>query len=125
MKTKEQIKKYLLKNGHSPKAMDKICGFLVGAGIKDSDEPVKFAKGTGTFDDFMDWYNCDEDACFNCPLYGVLEYLCERMNETNDKELIDRLQDYTSFLISSFGVGVEENDGEMMAIFPCAHCRKK
>ena len=45
MKTKEQVISYVLKNGHTNEAISKITGFLIGAGLKDNDEKIKFKVG--------------------------------------------------------------------------------
>lgn len=55
--SKEVIKEHLLNVGHSESAILKICGWLVGKGLKSSDEAFKFKKGDGTFDEFLYWIN--------------------------------------------------------------------
>lgn len=55
--TKEIIKEHIKNVGHCDSAILKICGWLVGKGLKASDEVFKFKKGDGTFDEFLYWAN--------------------------------------------------------------------
>lgn len=68
MKTFEEIKKHLLINGYTSKDKYRICGWLVAKGIKDMNETLTFREGTRNMEDFIRWFegNEEEEKPFTC-----------------------------------------------------------
>lgn len=60
-KTITEIKKHCVENGYCEKARTQICAFLVGAGLKGTQDVLKFKIGAKTFDDFVKWYNTETE----------------------------------------------------------------
>ena len=60
-KTIQDVKKHCVDNGYSEKARTQICAFLVGAGLKGTQDVLKFKIGVKTFDDFVKWYNTETE----------------------------------------------------------------
>lgn len=61
MKTLEEIKKHLLRFGYTSKDKYRICGWLVAKGIKDINETLIFREGTHTIENFIGWFECNEE----------------------------------------------------------------
>lgn len=58
MKTLEEVKAHLTKNGYNPEDMPRIEGFLFGSGLFEGDEfEIEYMGGTNSFFDFKDWFN--------------------------------------------------------------------
>lgn len=57
MKSKEEITNHLKHVGYDDKTIIKICGWLIGRGIKAIDERVQIRRGNNNFDFFFNWYN--------------------------------------------------------------------
>lgn len=57
MKSKEEITNHLKHVGYDDKTIIKICGWLIGRGIKAIDERVQIRRGNNNFDFFINWYN--------------------------------------------------------------------
>lgn len=57
MKSKEEITKHLRQVGYDNEAIIKICGWLIGRGIKAIDERVQIRRGDNNFIFFIKWYN--------------------------------------------------------------------
>ena len=68
MKTLEEIKKHLLRFGYTSKDKYRICGWLVAKGIKDTDETLVFREGTRNMEDFIRWFegNEEDEKTFTC-----------------------------------------------------------
>lgn len=64
MKTLNEVKKHCLKNGYEKSAMFKICGWLVAKGIKTAKELIRYKVGDGTFSDFVEWFESEEEYDF-------------------------------------------------------------
>ena len=60
-KTIQEVKKHCVDNGYSEKARTQICAFLVGAGLKGTQDVLKFKIGEKTFEDFVKWYNAETE----------------------------------------------------------------
>lgn len=90
-KERAEVLKHLENTGYSRHAMNKIAGFLIGAGLKDVDEAIVIAHGKGTFDDFYDWY-VGSDFVTD----WVAELAMHQAKSSNDAEkaLIDKRIDY-------------------------------
>lgn len=56
MKTLEEVKEHISKIGYTEKAIERICGFLIGKELKDEKEYLCFFKGTHEFSDFLNWF---------------------------------------------------------------------
>lgn len=74
-RSKEDIKKFLLENGFTDSARHYICGFLVGCGIKEVVEVVKFKCGDNDFDYFYRWFNGEDVE------RSHIDCLIEQLNE--------------------------------------------
>ena len=61
MKTLEEIKKHLLRFGYTKNDKYRICGWLVAKGIKDMNETLNFREGTRNMEDFIRWFECNEE----------------------------------------------------------------
>ena len=61
MKTKEEIIEHLKKVGYTQYSIGKITGWMIGAGLKEPSEIIKYKKGLNDFDDFWSWVNSEED----------------------------------------------------------------
>ena len=68
MKTLEEIKKHLLRIGYTSKDKYRICGWLLAKGIKDMNETLVFREGTRNMEDFIRWFegNEEEEKPFTC-----------------------------------------------------------
>lgn len=63
-KTIEDVRLHCLDNGYTKEAMNQICAYLCGRGIKGRKEIIKFLVGDGTYEDFLEWFENDEVAIF-------------------------------------------------------------
>lgn len=63
-KTIEDVRLHCLDNGYTKEAMNQICAYLNGKGIKGRKETIKFLVGNGTYEDFLEWFENDEVAMF-------------------------------------------------------------
>ena len=61
-KTIEDVRLHCLENGYTKEAMNQICAYLCGKGIKGRKEIIKFLVGDGTYGDFLEWFENDEVA---------------------------------------------------------------
>lgn len=87
MKTKNEVLAYLLENGHNDEAITKITGFLVGAGLKDEKEVVKFKRGNGLFSNFLDWFHDRKPKRVKGPAYTLFSLVVNAMESVDaDKE---------------------------------------
>ena len=68
MKTLEEIKKHLLRFGYTKNDKYRICGWLVAKEIKDTDETLVFREGTRNMEDFIRWFegNEEDEKPFTC-----------------------------------------------------------
>lgn len=55
------VKQHCIATGYTHKTLHQICAFLVGAGLKGTQDVLKFKIGTKTFDDFVKWYNTETE----------------------------------------------------------------
>ena len=100
MKTKEQILQHLKVAGYKRSEIGKIMGFLIGNGTKAPTEVVHYSVGTGTFDDFLTWYQSEndvmEDECPICDMFRLVFSamdLADRRNDMQMCEILDSLLD--------------------------------
>lgn len=63
MKTKEQVQDHLMNNAYPKDVINKIMGYIVAKGVKESDERVFHKTKTNgawhTFDEFVEWFEDD------------------------------------------------------------------
>lgn len=57
MKTLEEVKAHVCKNGYNQLAIQKIEGFLLGNGLLGEEFEMEYMIGERTFDDFRNWFN--------------------------------------------------------------------
>lgn len=124
MKTKEQVKEFLLNRGFTRHATNKIMGFLIGAGIKEEAEVFAHKIGDGTFEDFYAWFTSETKET-ECPLCGLIGYLFDELEIVEDEEKAGRLYEYISFLIESFDLEVEETEDSIEIECSCDNCKLK
>ena len=109
---------HLITNGYKGCEMDKICGFLIGAGLKEPDYIMKIQYGEGTFDEFYAWYNdepmledfeetCD---CPNCVLCGLMRDLAEKMLRAETMEQKEYYANQLQILVDEFGLDEEDSE---------------
>lgn len=108
MRTKEEVVKHLAENGYTPIARGRICSFLVGADIKDFDEELLIMVGKNHWEDFYEWWENEED-CDDCMFEGLMKYLCEQHNKSNDDAERDKITGYIEWLLECFDEGEVEN----------------
>ena len=102
MRTKEEVEKHLKSTGYSKNAVNRILAFLVGAGVKEFDEQMVVKYGDGTWAEFYEWWN-NEDECDDCVFCDLLNYLCEQHNKSTYEEEKEEISRYIEFLIDAFG----------------------
>lgn len=114
MKTIEEVRAFLLAHPFGKKTSTKIIGFLLGKGLIEKGEVVRFGEPTTnclTFDDFYEWFEAEE-----CPLCGILHFLASAQEvaiKDNDTEMADRFAKYINFLVEEFileTIEVEDED---------------
>ena len=114
MKTKEQVISYVMKNGHTNEAISKITGFLIGAGLKDDNEQIKFKIGDNEWASFIKWFNGnkEDDNKFDIeedshPLLKLLSLLFELRDMAiaeGDEFMKKNICDMLDFLFDEFVV---------------------
>ena len=124
MKTKEQVKEFLLNRGFTRNATNKIMGFLIGAGVKDEAEVFAHKIGDGTFEDFYVWFTSEQEEA-ECPLCGLIGYLFDELEIVEDEEKAGRLCEYISFLIEAFDLEIEETEDAIEIECSCENCKLK
>lgn len=101
MRTKEEVEKHLKETGHSKNAINRILAFLVGAGVKEFDEQMMVKYGDGTWAEFYEWWNND-DECEDCVFCDLMNYLCEQHNKSTNEEEKELINRFIEFLFESF-----------------------
>lgn len=99
MKTKEQILQHLKVAGYKRSEISKIMGFLIGNGTKTPTEAIYYSVGTGTFDDFLEWYQSEQEVMGEekCPICEMFRLVFEAMEvadahcETQIGDILDEL----------------------------------
>ncbi len=102
MRTKEKIVEHLTYTGYKDSAIDRICGFLIGIKIKDSQERFLFKRGQHDFEDFLNWVNCEGETIDDEFKTSELKLLVKSLKEeslSKSKELgIENIEQITSYL---------------------------
>ena len=102
MRTKEEVKKHLRETAYSKSDVQRILGYLVGAGVKEFDEQMIAKYGDGTWAEFYEWWE-DENECEDCVFCDLMNYLCEQHNKSTNEEEKEEISRYIEFLIDDFG----------------------
>lgn len=120
MKTKDQILQHLKVAGYKRSEIGKIMGFLIGNGTKAPAEAVHYAVGTGTFDDFLAWYQSEKDVLEDekCPICEMFRLVFEAMaiaDDNKDERIGDILDELLStmldeFIVDTTKIGVTLNE---------------
>lgn len=108
MKTKEQILQHLKIAGYKRSEIGKIMGFLIGNGTKAPTEVIHYAVGTGTFDDFLAWYQSEhdvmEDECPICEMFSLLFSAMALADNRNDMQMCEILDSLLDKMLDEFVV---------------------
>lgn len=118
MKTFEEVELHLQTTGYKTEGIDKICGYLIGVGLKAPSVEVKILIGTGTFEEFYAWFNdeaaTEEDetdcCCPSCILCGIMRDIEERMNHAVTVGEKSYFAQQLEFLITEFGLDEEDSE---------------
>lgn len=115
MKTKDQILQHLKVAGYKRSEIGKIMGFLIGNGTKTPTEAVHYSVGTGTFDDFLAWYQSEKDVLEeeNCPICDMFRLVFEAMSiadDNKDERMGDILDELLSKMLDEFIVDTTKVD---------------
>jgi hypothetical protein len=117
MRTKEEVFAVLKSYKLSMSDSARVVGFLLGKGVIEKGEIVKFGSYDGrkggelpiiTFNDFYEWFEADEE-------YKILEGLMNFLQDEQDKALeagdakkADELAMYLGFLVDALELEYEE-----------------
>lgn len=103
MKTTAEVKDYLLINGFTELARIKIMGFAIGSGLKKNDEEWCVKVGSGTWDEFYNWFITNETDALQQLISEVIEKR-DKTTSANEKTiretqlslLLSLLEEYTA-----------------------------
>lgn len=116
MKTKEQVIEHLKTVGYTHVAITKIMGFLIGNGQKEMQEVIHYLKGQHTFEDFMSWYQSEDeqrnDECPVCEMFRHLFTAMDMATEENDIEMLDELDSMLDIMLDIFVVDENKRNDE-------------
>ena len=119
MKTLNEVELHILTNGYKLSEIDKICGYLIGAGMKDSDTELFFAIGDGTFDEFYVWFNgiqesedSSADTCTSeeCVLCSIMRDIAENLQDADTQEEKNYYFEQLAFLVDAFDLDEEDSE---------------
>lgn len=117
MRTKEEVFAVLESYKLSMSDSARVMGFLLGKGVIEKGEIVKFGGYDGrkggelhiiTFDDFYEWFEADEEYKI---LEGLLNFLQDEQDkalEAGDAKKADELAMYLGFLVDALELEYEE-----------------
>ena len=117
MRTKEEVFAVLESYRLSMSDSARVVGFLLGKGVIEKGEIVKFGGYDGrkggelpiiTFDDFYEWFEADEEFKV---LEGLLNFLQDEQDkalEAGDTEKANTLASYLGFLVDALELEYEE-----------------
>lgn len=108
MKNKNEVLNHLGRNAYTPNACRQISSFLVGAGLKGISEEFEFIVGGGTWAEFYEWWENNEE-CEDCMFGELIDYLCEQHNKSNDDAEKDKISGYIEWLLECFEDDEVEN----------------
>ena len=115
MKTKEQILQHLKVAGYKRGEIGKIMGFLIGNGTKTPTEAIHYSVGAGTFDDFLTWYQSeddflDEEKCPVCEMFRLVFEAMEIADAHCETQLIDILDELLDKMLDEFIIDTTKVD---------------
>lgn len=87
-KTIEDVRLHCLDNGYTKEAMNKICAYLNGKGIKGRKETIKFLVGNGTYEDFLEWFENDEVEIYVGDYIHAKDGINYQIINLDDKKLV-------------------------------------
>lgn len=117
MRTKEEVFAILESYRLSMSDSSRVMGFLLGKGVIEKGEIVKFGGYDGrkggelpiiTFDDFYEWFEADEEFKI---LEGLLNFLQDEQDKAflvGDSEKANTLASYLGFLVDALELEYEE-----------------
>lgn len=117
MRTKEEAFAILESYRLSMSDSSRVMGFLLGKGVIEKGEIVKFGGYDGrkggelpiiTFDDFYEWFEADEEFKI---LEGLLNFLQDEQDKAllvGDSEKANTLASYLGFLVDALELEYEE-----------------
>lgn len=73
MRTDKEVKEHLLNNGYTDDAINKIMGFVIGAGLKENSEEWKVRRGEKTWKDFYTWYESNVKEAIESLISEIME----------------------------------------------------
>lgn len=118
MRTKEEVFSVLESYKLSMSDSARVVGFLLGKGVIEKGEIVKFGGYDGrkggelhiiTFDDFYEWFEADEEFKV---LEGLLNFLQDEQDkalEADDVKKADEMAMYLGFLVDALELEYEED----------------
>lgn len=116
MRTIEEVIEFLASYRIGEADGQRIMGFLLGKGLVERGTIIRFGgrrvlKGIATFDDFLAWFEDDEEDV----LEGLLNFLQDEQDkalEANDAEKADKMALYLGFLVEELELEYEEIRGD-------------
>lgn len=112
MRTKEQIKDFLLNVVVTENTLYKIMGFMIGKGLKEESEGIKYLGADNEVGEewplFWKWYVGDLDIdfeknnCDKCPLCEMLNDLLHTIETETDPKKVQKASEQYQFLIEAF-----------------------
>jgi hypothetical protein len=117
MRTKEDVFAMLESYRLSMSDSARVIGFLLGKGVIEKGEIVKFGGFDGkrggalpsiTFDDFYEWFEAEEEIVI---LEGLMNFLQDEQDKAiiiGDVEKADTLAKYLGFLVDALELEYEE-----------------
>ena len=103
MKTKQEVIEHCKTNGYTKGAICKITGFLIGNGMKEVDEMILVKKGNLVFEDFIEWFNEEEEN----PLQTIMDDICANIENAKDGKLRKRYEAQLLFMMECFDISDE------------------
>lgn len=119
MRTKEEVFAVLESYRLSMSDSSRVVGFLLGKGVIEKGEIVKFGGYDGrrggelpiiTFDDFYEWFESEDEFKV---LEGLLNFLQDEQDkalEAGDTEKANTLASYLGYLVEELELEYEEED---------------
>lgn len=101
MKTKKDVFAHLQENGYSNSAITKITGFLIGNGMKQDKEVIRYKRGAGSWEDFYNWY-MEKKPEKKEPIYHVFAALFAAKDAAHDIEDIVCLNAAIDYFVSKY-----------------------
>ena len=108
MKAKNEILAHLQENGYSNAAITKITGFLIGNGMKEDKEGIRFKRGQCDWDDFYGWLT-DKKPAEKEPIYYIFAALFAAKDRASDVEDIASLNATIDYFVSKYVLDTTSN----------------